>query len=91
MKIQRDKFYLYIGYTKSETKWTWDFELSKPSYLWLLADIGVLHRCLSISVRVGKCQIVRKQGQGDVSSDNSPRYSHKPVTFDGDAWLDWEL
>ena len=91
MKIKRDRFYLYIGYKTTETKWTWDFQCTRPGYLWLLVDIGILWRKLMLTLRIGKGRIVRKQGVHGDSSGKSSRYSHKPVTFDSDDWAEWEL
>jgi len=91
MKIKRDRFYLYIGYVHSETKWTASLDISKPSYLWVLADIGIFWRKLVITFRAGKCQILRRRTFSGDSSGNATKHSYKPVTFDGDGWADWEL
>jgi hypothetical protein len=91
MKITHEKFYLYVGYGRSETKWTWDFSLSRPGYWWLLADIGVFWRKLAVSVRVGKSEIVRRRGVGEVSDEIKRQYRLYPdLGADGD-WTEWEL
>jgi hypothetical protein len=91
MKIQRDRFYLYVGYGKSETKWTWEWTLTKPSYLWLLAGIGIFWRKIGISIRAGKrSEITRRHFSGDSSDFSTPR-SYKPVKFDSETWTEWEL
>jgi len=79
MKIKRDKFYLYIGYAKSETKWTWDIDVSKPGYLWLLVDIGIFWRKMMLTLRIGKCQKLTKQGLNEAESGKSGGISNTPT------------